>query len=55
MFHLYGHNSKVMGTTGIIVFSVVMLHLVAGFGYVMYKITVGMTLHQASIAHNYPS
>ncbi len=30
-----------MGTTGIIVFSLVMLHLIAGFGYVMYKLTVG--------------
>jgi hypothetical protein len=30
-----------MGTIGIVVFSLVMLHLVAGFGYVMYKLTVG--------------
>jgi len=30
-----------MGTIGIVVFSLVMLHLVAGFGYVMYKIMSG--------------
>lgn len=27
-----------MSTFGIVIFSIVMLHLVAGFGYVMYKL-----------------
>ncbi len=29
-----------MSTTGIIIFVIVMLHLVAGFGYVMYKLGI---------------